>query len=124
MIDEAAGMACPLRVELDGERLGLLAPEGMGGFGDSHAFAGAGIEDAHRPVAGHQCVEGSFERGFVGRVVTVLGEIAGEPREHAGHGSLLVGGKEWRKHAKACLRGWIKPLPLSASKSWPDRDRR
>ena len=124
VIDQAAGMACPLRVELDRERLGLLAPEGMGGFGDRHAFAGAGIEDAHRPVAGHQCVEGSFERGFVGRVVTVLGEIAGEPREHEGHGSLLVGGEETRKHAKACLRGWVRPLPLPASRSWPGMDRR
>nr|UCK92136.1 hypothetical protein [Citrobacter freundii] len=105
VIDQASGMACPLRVELDRECLGLVTPEGIGGFGDRHAFAGAGIKDAHRPVAGHQCVEGSFERGFVGRVVPVLGEIAGEPREHEGHGSLLVGGDERRKHAETCLRG-------------------
>src|SRR3546814_1984337 len=58
-------MACPLGVELDRERLYLLASEGMSSFGDRHAFACAGIEDAHRPVAGHQCVEGSFERGFI-----------------------------------------------------------
>ena len=94
VIDQAAGMARPLGVEFDGERLGLFAPEGMRGFGDCHAFTGAGIEDAHRPVAGHQCVEGSFERGFVGRVVPIFGEIAGEPREHESHGSLLVGGDE------------------------------
>ena len=96
VIDQAAGMARPLCVELDGERPGLLAPEGMSSFGNRHAFAGAGIEDAHRPIGfrrtGHQCIEGSFERWFVGREVPVLHEIAGEPREHESHGSLLVGG--------------------------------
>ena len=48
----------------------------------------------HRPVAGHQCVEGSFRRGFVGQVVAVLGRIAGEPREHEGHGSLWLAGRK------------------------------
>jgi hypothetical protein len=72
--------------------LDLLAPEGVGGFGDRHAFAGAGIEDAHRPAAGRQCGEGSFERGFVGGEVPVLDEIAGEPREHEGHGISWLAG--------------------------------
>src|SRR3546814_8983728 len=117
-------MACPLGVELDRELLYLLASEGMSSVGERHAFACAGIEDEHRPVAGHQCVEGSFERGFIRGEVSVFHEIAGEPRENEGHGSLLVGGDERRKHAEACFRGWVKPLPLPASKSWPDRDRR
>ena len=126
VIDQAAGMACPLRVELDGERLGLLAPEGMGGFGDRHAFAGAGDRGCTwGPSLGISALRALSERGFVGRVVTVLGEIAGEPREHRGpwKSPWLAGGMaEARQGVPG--RGWVKPLPLPASRSWPGRDRR
>src|SRR3546814_16998361 len=114
-------MACPLGVELDRERLYLLASEGMSSFGDRHAFACAGIEDAHRPVAGHQCVEGSFERGFIRGEVSVFHEIAGEPRAHEGHGSLLVGGDERRKHDEACISTEGPRLGKGGDMTWKNR---
>jgi len=46
-IDQATRIGCALRVVFDGIRLDLPAPEGMGGFSKRHAFAGAGIKDAH-----------------------------------------------------------------------------
>ena len=55
VIDQRAGMTRPFGVVLDGERLGLPAPEGMSGFGDRHAFTGAGIENTHRAVGRRQC---------------------------------------------------------------------
>jgi len=36
-------MGCALRVVLDGEGLDLLAPEGVGGFGDRHTLPCAGV---------------------------------------------------------------------------------
>src|SRR5690606_22162556 len=116
--------ACKVRVELDLARLGLLAPEGMSGCGERHALAGAGIENEHRRIARHQYAEGCLERRRIGMVIHVLGEMECEQLEHKSAGVLLVGRDEVRKHALACSRGWVKPLPLPASKSWPDRDRR
>ncbi len=88
-IDESARMGRALRVVLDGKRLHLLAPEGMSGFGDRHAFAGAGIEDAQGAGRRRQCGQDSFQRGFVRREVAVAYEIARKARKHESHGNLL-----------------------------------
>ncbi len=45
-INEATCMGCALRVVFDCVCLDLPSPEGVGGFGNRHAFTGAGIEDA------------------------------------------------------------------------------
>src|SRR5690606_3936217 len=45
-IDQCARVRRALRVVLDCIGLDLLAPEGVSGFCDRYAFAGAGIEDA------------------------------------------------------------------------------
>jgi hypothetical protein len=92
VIDQQPGVGGPLLIELDGIGAGQLRPEGMGGFGDGNAFASAGITNAHGPIAGRERAEGSFEGGFVGRVVPVLGEIPSEPGEHECHGKSPV----WR----------------------------
>lgn len=106
-IDQLPGMACTLGLVLDGKGLDLLAPEGVRGFGDRHAFAGAGIDDAQRPVrgfGGRQRGECSFERGFIRGEVPVLDEVAGEPREHEGHGNLLALKMKGCGHARVHVR--------------------
>ncbi|MCY1303589.1 hypothetical protein D9M70_533030 [compost metagenome] len=110
-VNQAACMVGPFAFVLDGERLGLLAPEGVGDFGNGHAFAGTGIDDAHRPVTRRQCGECSFERGFVGRVVAALGEVSGESRKHEGHGCLLSGEDECRHARRHAWWGTLTPPP-------------
>src|SRR3546814_3595401 len=65
-IDQLPCVAGTLGVVLDGEGLDLLAPEGVGGFGDRHAFAGAGIEDGHGAGRRRQRGQGPLQRRFVG----------------------------------------------------------
>ena len=112
-IDQLACVVGARLVVLHGECGDLLTPEGMGGLRDGHTFSGAGIEDADRPIAGHQCVERSFKRCFVGRVIAVLGEIPGDAGEHECHGSLLVGGdeKEWTRPERRVPIDGVRPRP-------------
>ncbi len=79
-----------LAVVLDGIRGDLRAPEGVGRLGDRHAFAGAGIEDAHRTAVGREGGQHPRERRLVGGEVAGLDEIAREARKHECHGMLLV----------------------------------
>src|SRR5690606_30189278 len=83
-------VAGTLGVVLDGEGLNLLAPEGVGGFGDRHAFAGAGIEDGYGAGRRRQRGQGPLQRRLVGGEVAVTNEVARQARKHECHGFLLV----------------------------------
>ena len=88
-IDQLARMGCAFSVVFDGKRLYLLTPEDVGSFGDSYAFAGAGVENAQVTGGRRQCGKRSFQRGFVRREVAILDEIAREARKHKSHENLL-----------------------------------
>ncbi|KGS49222.1 hypothetical protein X992_6280 [Burkholderia pseudomallei MSHR5492] len=85
-IDQLPCMDGAFSVILDGIHAYPVTPERMGRFRDGDAFAGAWIEDAHRPRGGGQCQEHAFERAFVGWKVAVLDEIARKARKHQSHG--------------------------------------
>ena len=104
MIDESSGMTRALGVVFDGKRSGLFAPEGVRGFGDRHAFAGAGVDEIHWPVAGRERGERALQRRLVGRKIPGLGEILGQTGEHECHERLLgeKGKRQARQGARPC----------------------
>src|SRR3546814_20996805 len=85
-IDQLPCVAGTLGGVLDGEGLDLLAPEGVGGFGTRHAFAGARIEDGHGGGSRRQYGQGPPQPRLVGGEVAATTTPTAPPQPTRGSG--------------------------------------